>query len=88
MSPEPTLALVVDELIFLEGHGIQVQVPGGPLVTVKVRLLFPIADYPGLGSLLGDKIKQWPTFFADYRSWFAGPRNATLRKPVQQTHVA
>lgn len=72
VSPEPALALIVDELLDLYIHGVTTHDESGRPFKVYVQLLFPIADYPGLGSILGSTMKQAPTKYACYLTWHAG----------------
>lgn len=86
ISPEPALELIVDELLDLYIHGVTVHDTAGQAFKVYAQLLFPIADYPGLGSVLGSAMKQAPTTYACYQTWHAG-RHYPAYKRIYDTHA-
>lgn len=77
------MELITDELIYLQQVG--VATPDGH-VRVKVQLLFPTSDYPGLKSVWGKLVKKSPSPFACYKSWFCGIQVPSY-KTVYDTHA-
>jgi len=85
VTSDSVLELITDELLYLQRIGVEVEVPHG-LVRVKVQLLFPTSDYPGLKAVWGKLVKQAPSPFADYKSWFCGTSVPSF-KTVYDTHA-
>jgi len=74
VSPLPALEAITDQLLHMWVKGVTVTRSDGSQLTIRMKLLFPISDYPGLGSLFGPHMKQSPTIFADYKTWHGGER--------------
>lgn len=80
------MQLIVDELRYLQLHGLELLDPRShEPITVKLRLLFPLSDYPGLMSILGRHFKQSPAPHACPRSSFAGVTGGA--KTIYNTHA-
>ena len=86
ISPEPALELIVDELLDLYIHGVTAHNASGEALKVYAQLLFPIADYPGLGSILGPAMKQAPTPHACYLTWHSGTWYSQYKR-IYNTHA-
>ncbi len=63
----------MDELLYLQLHGVDVDDPvTGLRETIKVQLTFPVSDFPGMRALLGKHIKLHPSRHACPRTWHSG----------------
>ncbi len=70
---DSVMELIVDELLYLQLHGLELKDPiTHSMCTIRVQLLFPMSDYPGMRSILGRYIKQHPAPYACPRTWHSG----------------
>lgn len=80
------MELIVDEFVDLYINGVAGKDAFGQPFKVYPHLLFPISDYPGLGSILGSSMKQQPTKHACYVTWHAGALYVGYKR-IYDTHA-
>jgi hypothetical protein len=73
------MRLITEELMWLQAKGVDICQPDGSVQNVRVQLLIPISDYPGMSSILGSSIKQQPATYACPRTWHHGTRVANMK---------